>query len=447
MYRMTRIIYFAVISFLILGASVIAQAQRWDVRTEFSLAQNPNGAWRYGLATTLGGAFIPYDLTGIDDYGGGIDFWYRSDNASEDLNPHVGLYDNPTTLPDGVLLHPGPAGQNSIVRWTAPATGLYNIQGSFVSTDSGSKRVQVRINNSIRVDNTIAGSVTAYFNVITVLLTANTTVDFIVDPNGGNQNDGTGLRAAVIAVSDGWRLAWQNTQNGDVSYWQMDEFSFASSGYMARSVPLAWKLIGALDLNNDGTNDLLWHNTTTGDVTYWIMNGTTPTGTYGYILRNVPLAWRPAAVADLNKDGRKDVIWQNTTTGDVTCWFMNGTAVGSFGTLARAVPTVWRIEIALDINADHNPDLLWRNTQSGDLTYWHMDGTTTIGSGYMARAVPLVWRIGGAADMDTDGDGDLVWHNSSTGDVSYWRLNGKSIVSTGYLYRNVPLAWRLGTGF
>lgn len=257
----------------------------------------------------------------------------------------------------------------------------------------------------------------------------------------------SGFSLSQIVVTTVWLLAWQNTQNGDVTYWKMNGTALASSGTIAQSIPLAWKLAGALDLNADGSNDFLWYNTSTGDVSYWIMNGTTRTAASGYILRNVPLAWRLVAVADLNRDGKKDLIWQNTTTGDVSYWLMNGTAIAETGYLARAVPTVWQIVVALDLNADGSPDLLWRNTSTGDLTYWFLNGTTTIGTGTVASAVPLVWRVGGVADMDADGDEDLIWQNSSTGDVTYWRMNGKAVASTGYLYHNLPLVWQLRAGF
>jgi hypothetical protein len=251
----------------------------------------------------------------------------------------------------------------------------------------------------------------------------------------------------VTDVTNGWRLAWQNTQNGDVSFWQMNGTSLASSGYIARSIPLAWKLVGALDVNADGHNDLLWHNTQTGDLAYWRMNGTTRTAVSGNIQRNVPLAWRPVAVADLNQDGKKDLVWQNTQNGDVAYWLLNGTVVSSTGYLARAVPTVWQITAALDLNANNKPDLLWRNTSNGDLTYWLMNGTTQTSYGTLQRGVPLAWRLAATADIDGDGDSELIWQNNSTGDVSYWLLNGTTVSSTGYLARGVPLAWQIRSGF
>src|SRR5262249_31207292 len=70
-------------------------------------------------------------------------------------------------------------------------------------------------------------------------------------------------------VLTGWRLAWQNTQNGDVSFWQFNGTGVTKTGPIASAIPLAWNLVGALDVNADGSNDLLWHNTQTGDLVYW----------------------------------------------------------------------------------------------------------------------------------------------------------------------------------
>jgi hypothetical protein len=245
-----------------------------------------------------------------------------------------------------------------------------------------------------------------------------------------------------------WRVAWQNTQNGDVTYWLMNGTSRTSTGLIASAIPTVWRLVGAARLNNDNSNDLIWHNTQTGDLTYWLMNGTTRTAVSGTIQRNVPLAWRPMAVADLNNDNKKDIIWQNTQTGDVSYWLLNGATVDSTGYLARAVPLVWQIAAALDLNSDSKPDLLWRNTQNGDITYWLMNGTIrTAVSGYLQRNVPLAWRVAAVADIDADGDTDLIWHNTQSGDVSAWRLQIGSVVGYDPISFGVPTVWQMRGAF
>jgi hypothetical protein len=35
-------------------------------------------------------------------------------------------------------------------------------------------------------------------------------------------------------------------------------------------------------------------------------------------------SWRIAGIADVNRDGRHDIIWQNNNDGTLAAWFMNG---------------------------------------------------------------------------------------------------------------------------
>jgi subtilisin family serine protease len=258
----------------------------------------------------------------------------------------------------------------------------------------------------------------------------------------------TGERVDPIAAPQpaAWRLVWQNTKNGDVSYWRLTQTTVSATGTLARAVPAEWRLIGAPDLNRDGKRDLLWHNTKNGDVSYWLMDDIT-IKSQAILYRGVPLDWKPAAVADLNEDGKADVVWQNTRNGDVVYWLLNGTTIAANGTLARAVPTVWQITAALDLDGDGSSDLLWRNTQNGDVIYWLLDGTRLSMTGTLARAVPLVWRLGAVADIDGDSDGDLVWQNTQNGDVSYWRLQDTRQATAGMLFRAVPKDWQLRTSF
>ena len=70
------------------------------------------------------------------------------------------------------------------------------------------------------------------------------------------------------------------------------------------------------------------------------MNGLT-IASEGYT-RNVPLAWTVAAVADFNGDGKADILWRNTATGDNYIYFMNGLTIASEG-YTRNVPLAWTV--------------------------------------------------------------------------------------------------------
>ncbi|KJU87163.1 hypothetical protein MBAV_000643, partial [Candidatus Magnetobacterium bavaricum] len=45
-----------------------------------------------------------------------------------------------------------------------------------------------------------------------------------------------------------------------------------------------------------------------------------------------------------NGDKKSDVVWQNTTTGDVAAWLMDGTTISSGNYLSRGIPNNWQIQ-------------------------------------------------------------------------------------------------------
>ncbi|MGD0368277.1 MAG: VCBS repeat-containing protein, partial [Acidobacteriaceae bacterium] len=61
------------------------------------------------------------------------------------------------------------------------------------------------------------------------------------------------------------------------------------------------------------------------------MNGTTLTssGSLGYVSSD----WSIAGVGDFNGDGKSDILWQNSTTGQIYIWFINGTTTASTGSV------------------------------------------------------------------------------------------------------------------
>ncbi len=100
----------------------------------FTLSSNPSQGWSFGWTTTRGGAFQLFDnpLSGLY----GEDQWNRSSPGGYHVfwNP-TGADIHPwgtTTLPSHRLaLHPGPSGEYSVVRWTAPASGHYDVAATF----------------------------------------------------------------------------------------------------------------------------------------------------------------------------------------------------------------------------------------------------------------------------------------------------------------------------
>ena len=84
-----------------------------------------------------------------------------------------------------------------------------------------------------------------------------------------------------------------------------------------------WKAIGTGDFNGDGDSDILFQNTSTSQVSIWEMNGNTRIG--GSAVSTVPGPnWKAIGTGDFNGDGLSDILFQNTSTSQVSIWEMNG---------------------------------------------------------------------------------------------------------------------------
>jgi hypothetical protein len=98
-------------------------------------------------------------------------------------------------------------------------------------------------------------------------------------------------------------------------------------------------------------------------------------------------------VGDLDGDGKADLVWRETNTGDVGAWLMNGLSTATTGVIAGAVPAAWVIADVGDLDGDGKADLVWRETNTGDVGAWLMNGLSTATTGVIAGAVPLAWEI------------------------------------------------------
>jgi glucose/arabinose dehydrogenase len=192
------------------------------------------------------------------------------------------------------------------------------------------------------------------------------------------------------------------------------------------------------DFNGDGKSDILWQNTSTGQRTIWIMNNTTHTSTVN--LGTVATLWSIAGSSDFNGDGKSDILWQNTSTGQRTIWLMNNTTHTSTVNLGT-VATLWSIAGSSDFNGDGKPDILWQNASTGQRTIWLMNGTTRASSvslGFVATS----WSIAGSSDFNGDGKPDILWQNTSTGQRTIWIMNNTAHTSTVNL-GTVATSWSI----
>jgi hypothetical protein len=95
-----------------------------------------------------------------------------------------------------------------------------------------------------------------------------------------------------------------------------------------------WKIVGATDLDQDGSVDLIWENTTFGDVllAVWFVNSLTVpiTDAIGEILVS-------AHVRAIGNFGQPAVVLQNDNGDDAEIWLLNANSVAS--TVTIGLPT------------------------------------------------------------------------------------------------------------
>jgi hypothetical protein len=237
-------------------------------------------------------------------------------------------------------------------------------------------------------------------------------------------------------------ILWENTANGYIYAWLMNGTTATTGNTISQGVSSEWKLGGVGDFDGDGKSDLVWQNTTTGAVYVWLMDGiTVKAPTTGVPIQlGVPLQWTIVGVGDFNADGTPDILWQDTASGDVYVWFMNGTTVTNARYIAQGMGTSWKVVAIADLNGDAKPDILWQNATTGDVYMWFMNGTTVSGGRYLAQGMGTAWQVVGTADLNADATPDILWQNA-TGDVYFWTINGNGTTVSGGRY----LAQGMGT--
>lgn len=209
-------------SFLLgIGAFTIAtsaQAATYDAVKDFS-ATSPIGVFSYGTGVT-GTSFTPYTNYSAPCQGmvTGLGCWQTTTPVS--LVPLVGknltgstLDFSTVVLPTDVLLvHPGPS-TNSIVRFTAPITGKYNVSGFYELLDTNPSGVNVIIafDNTVVFDQALSGPPAVgpgtpgglvAFGASGIFLHAGDFLDYGVNNAGSFYNDSTGLALTFATVPE-----------------------------------------------------------------------------------------------------------------------------------------------------------------------------------------------------------------------------------------------------
>jgi len=196
----------------------------YDVVADFNLTgTNPllGNPWLYATEATLGGTLTPMAVFGRLGPSADSDAVYFFNQNL--IGPAIGKNTGTTTInlggspnliwPNSALLMAPGGGNNpgspefSVVQWTAPATGLYDLSGTFLNLQAANTDLHILENLTSIFSHSYNGSESGQdpqpFSATNLTLSQGQTMQFIVGNNGGpnNFNDVAGLSATITLQS------------------------------------------------------------------------------------------------------------------------------------------------------------------------------------------------------------------------------------------------------
>jgi hypothetical protein len=162
---------------------------------DFSFTLNPNAAWTYGFTNSVGGPFSPYTISGSTFSSGEAGWFGPIAGCCAPGYPLVVAQAG--TVPIVLDMGPGP-NTYTVVRWTAPSRGRWDVVGQFSGTGLTTGDIHVLKNGVAVFSSPVNGSQVARFSLVTDLV-AGDTVDFAAGPgpDGNNDSDPTGFNVTI----------------------------------------------------------------------------------------------------------------------------------------------------------------------------------------------------------------------------------------------------------
>jgi hypothetical protein len=236
-------------------------------------------------------------------------------------------------------------------------------------------------------------------------------------------------------------VLWRNSSSGESYLWPLQGTAIVAGEGYVRTVPSAdWQIVAKADLDGDGKSDILWRNAGTGENYVFFMDGFSIR--HERYLRWVAAPWQIAAAGDFDGDGKDDILWRNAATGETYLYLMNAFSIANESPL-RTIDTSWQVAGVGDFDGDGKADILWRNVTSGENYVYFMNGVSIVAEGYLRTVADTNWEIKGCGDLDGDGKADVLWRNSNTGENYAYLMNGLAIVNEGYLRTVAGPSWQI----
>lgn len=260
-------------------------------------------------------------------------------------------------------------------------------------------------------------------------------------PSNEVSNDALIVQTGGALADQRPSVFWFNGSTGVLQTWHMTGINVIDTRQVSlASTDTHWKVVGTGDLTGDGYTDIVWRHDTGGWLAYWSLVNNTVTGTgLLSINQNTDLNWTIKGLGDVNADGYADLIWQHTN-GSIAVWTMRGPTVLTttlFSISGTGDPN-WKIAAIADLNRDGKKDLIFQHATGGWLAVWFVNGTQITRINYLSinQQADTNWKIYAAGDIDGSGVPKIIWRHQTQGWVAAWTMNDFNVTGTFFVNPN-----------
>jgi hypothetical protein len=232
---------------------------------------------------------------------------------------------------------------------------------------------------------------------------------------------------------------------GDNYLYPMDGSTILpSEGYLRAVADQNWKIAAVGDFDADGKADILWRNSATGENYIYLMDGRSIVGE-GFIRTVADQNWQVVGTGRFDSGDTADVLWRNNVTGENYVYLMQGLAITGEGYMRTVADQAWQVVGIADFDGDSRDDILWRNTATGENYVYPMDGTAIKATeGFIRTVADQAWQVAGVGYLDADTKADIVWRNRATGENYVYPMDGTAILSgEGYIRTVADQSWQI----